>query len=270
MKRKPTLILVVCSIFFLMTAIVNVHSSNGISFWESRIKGNGVLTEKERGVMAFNAIQTKGAVDVIIADVTNAPIKVRGDENLVDLVETYVKDGVLYVQFKENQNYTSKLGLKVTVPNNGLINKITASGASDVIANGCIISDNMYISCTGSSDFIGNVKAKICEFKFSGSSDFKGNVEAEKCTVSCTGSSDCVISGKANECIMSMSGSSDFKGYGFVVNKLNCNASGSSDVQITCNEELSVTARGSCDVYYKGAAKVILKDISGSSSLKNR
>ena len=270
MKRKSTLISVVCSIFFLMTACVNVNSSKGFSFGESRIKGNGVLAEKERGVMTFNAIQTKGAVDVIIADVTNAPIKVRGDENLVDLVETFVQNGVLHVQFKENQNYTSKLGLKVTVPNSGLINKITAFGSSDVIVEGCIISDNMYISCTGSSDFKGSIKAKICELEFTGSSDFKGNIEAEKCTVSCTGSSDCVISGKVYECTISMSGSSDFKGYDFVVNKLKCNASGSSDIRITCNEELSVTARGSCDVYYKGAANVVSKQLSGSSSLKNR
>ena len=264
--KKTAFISILISIAILqMIACVNINTNGNI--FGKQIKGNGVLKEQDRGKMDFNAIDVRGSVDVIIADIEDAPIKVSGDENLIDSIVVYVKDGVLNAHFKENFGYSSKIGLKVTVPNNGKIDKIKAAGSSDVIVEGYIVADNISISCKGSSDFIGNIKATECELDFSGSSDFKGNVEATICKIKCTGSSDCIITGKADICDVSMSGSSDLKGYNFIVNKLNCHTSGSSDVQITCNEELSVHASGSSDVYYKGSAKVIHKHTSGSSDV---
>ncbi len=264
MKKVALISVMICSTIICMTACGNVIT-NGIG--SKNLKGNGIFKEKERGKMEFNAIDARGSIDVIIADVADAPIKVSGDENLIDSIDTYVKNGVLTVHFKSGYGYSSKSGLKVTVPNNGRINKITASGSSDVIVEGSIISDNMSIFCKGSSDFKGNIKAEKCELNFNGSSDFKGSVEAVTCNVKCSGSSDCIISGKADICDISMSGSSDFKGFDFVVEKLNCNTSGSSDIQITCNKELSVKASGSSDVHYKGTATVTSKNLSGSSDL---
>jgi hypothetical protein len=263
MKKTVLILAAIFSMLSYVAAGINIASERGI-------KGNGKFVEKERGVMEFTAVETRGSVDVIIADVANAPVKVSGDENLVDLIETYVKDDVLYVQLKNKQGYSSRLGLKVTIPNTGRINKITASGSSDVKVDGCLVSDNLLISCSGSSDFKGNIKATKCELNGKGSSDFKGSVEAESCIIKCSGSSDCIINGKANICEITVSGSSDFKGYDFIVNKLDCSASGSSDIKITCNEEISVRAGGSSDVYYRGNAKVISQHITGSSDLHNR
>ncbi|MDR0575655.1 MAG: DUF2807 domain-containing protein [Tannerella sp.] len=267
MKKTALTFMIVCSIIICMTACGNVIINGGIG---KSLRGNGVLREKERGNMEFNAIHARGSVDVIIADIAGAPVKVSGDENLIDSIEIYVKDGVLNTHFKSGYGYSTKLGLKVIIPNNGRINKIMASGSSDVTTEGCVVSDNMSISCKGSSDFKGNIKAEKCELNFSGSSDFKGNIEAATCNIKCSGSSDCIISGKADICDISMSGSSDFKGYDFIVEKLLCNASGSSDIQVTCNEELSVNASGSSDVLYKGSARIISAHLSGASDLKNK
>jgi hypothetical protein len=234
------------------------------------LRGNGVFAEKERSVMEFNAVDTRGSIDVIVSDEENAPVIVSGDSNLIDDIETTVINGVLTIQFKHKAGYSTRLGLKVTVPNTGRINRISASGASNVTAQGSLYTDNMTISCSGSSDFKGSIHATTCEFNFKGSSNFKGSIEAESCKINCSGSSDCHINGKSNSCNIILSGSSNLKGYDFVVNKLDCNASGSSDIQITCNEELSVRASGSSHVYYRGNAQVISKHLSGSSSLEHR
>ena len=267
--KKTTIISVIFSIAILqMTACVNINANSGIF---KNIKGNGVLKEQDRGKMDYNAVSVGGSIDLIIADVADAPIKVSGDENLVDAVEVYVKDGVLNAHLKKDfGGYTSKLGLKVTVPNNGRIKEITASGSSDVYTESVVVADNMSITCRGSSDFKGSIKAKECELNFSGSSDFKGSVEAETINVKCSGSSDCIINGKADFCKITTSGSSDFKGFDFIVNKLDCDTSGSSDIQITCNGEMKVRARGSSDVYYKGDAKIIESHSSGSSDIIKR
>jgi len=268
MKKTALISMMICSAVMLTTACGNVHVVNGIT--GKNLKGNGVLIEKERGKMDFRAINSSGSVDVIIADVADAPVKVSGDENLIDSIETYVKDGILNVHFKKGFNYSTERGLKVIVPNNGQINKITASGSSDVNIEGCVIAKDIYISGRGSSDVKGNIKAENCELNFKGSSDYKGNIETVTCKVDCSGSSDCIISGSADVCDISMSGSSDFKGFDFVVNRFSCSTSGSSDVQVTCNGELNVRASGSSDVYYKGDAKIISQHLSGSSDLKRR
>ena len=289
MKRTTLISIMICSIILNITACYGFNS--GEMFFAKNIKGNGIRKELDRGKMEFTAIETRGSIDVIISNSTDAPIKVSGDENLLEYVETYVKDGVLNIHFnnKAFNSFSSRIGLKVTVPNSGRINRIKASGSSDVSTEGTVVADNMSIMCSGSSDFNGNIKAVKCELFFSGSSDFKGNIIAEKCEIDCAGSSDfkgsieaktcllkfrgssdCNISGKADVCEMSLAGSSDFKGYDFVVNKLTCSASGSSDVKVTCNEELSVKASGSSDISYRGSAKIIDKQTSGSSDIRNR
>ena len=289
MKKTTLISIMICSIILNITACYGINS--GEMFFAKNIKGNGIRKELDRGKMEFTAIETRGSIDVIISKNTDAPIKVSGDENLLEYVETYVKDGVLNIHFnnKEFNSFSTRIGLKVTVPNNGRINNIKASGSSDVMTEGTVVADNMSITCKGSSDFNGNIKAGKCEINCSGSSDFKGSIVAENCEIDCSGSSDfkgsleaktcilkfrgssdCTISGKADVCEMTLAGSSDFKGYDFVVNKLTCSASGSSDVKVTCNEELNVKASGSSDVYYRGSAKIISKDTSGSSDVINR
>ena len=288
MKKTALISIIICSMILNLTACINISADNGIF---RGIKGNGVSKELDRGKMEFTAIDVRGSVDVIISNNADATIKVTGDENLVEYVETYVKDGVLNVHLnnKEIKSFSSRIGLKVTVPNNGQINNIKASGSSDVKVEGTVIADNMNISCKGSSDFIGNVKAGKCKIDCGGSSDFKGSVEAENCeiyctgssdfkgsvetttiSIRCTGSSDCNISGKADVCEISMTGSSDFNGYDFTTNRLTCSTSGSSNIKVTCNEEFEARASGSSDIYYRGTPKVKSLHSSGSSDIKNK
>jgi hypothetical protein len=267
LKKTALSSIVICSILFYITSCININIGNGFS---RLLAGNGVMTEKIRGVTDFDAIDVRGSIDVIISDRNDASITVSGDENLIDSIKTQVDKGTLNIYFKNGIGYTSKVGLRVTVPNNGHIKNIKASGSSDVTIEGCIMADDIYVSGKGSSDIKGNIKAGNCELNFSGSSDYKGMIEAANCKITCSGSSDCVISGNADICDISMSGSSDFKGYDFVVKKFTCSAFGSSDVQVTCTEELYAKASGSSDIYYKGSAKVMSVQTSGSSDLHHK
>jgi hypothetical protein len=117
-----------------------------------KIVGNGIPKEQQRDKMDFNALDTRGSIDVYISESSDIPITVSGDENLLDYVETYVKDGVLNVHFKNNYGYSSKKSLKVTIPNNGKINKINASGSSDVYIKERLVAGDMSITIRGSSD----------------------------------------------------------------------------------------------------------------------
>ncbi|MDR0507595.1 MAG: DUF2807 domain-containing protein [Dysgonamonadaceae bacterium] len=265
MKKTVLFMMMACSIMLVLPNCVHVvnSSANGLT-------GNGTAKSDDRGKMNFSAIKTSGAVGIVISEASDASVIVSGDENLIDNVETYVNDDILYVRFNKNGGYNSKLGLKVIVPNNGRINNISASGSADVLVESLLVADKLRVSCSGSSDFKGNIKASVCELTFSGSSDFNGSVEAAKVSISCSGSSDCTISGIADICKISAIGSCDFNGYNFIVNKCNAMASGSSDIQITCDGELTANASGSSSIYYKGAAKVVNKVSTGSSDIEHK
>jgi len=85
-----------------------------------------------------------------------------------------------------------------------------------------------------------------------------------------SGSSDSKISGRASKLKIDVSGASDVSGYDLVTDYCNVNASGASDIQVTVNKEISATASGSSDIYYKGSG--VMKEVrnSGSSTVKKK
>ncbi len=282
MKKAVLIFMMISSILACMTSCIANSTLN-----RKKLVGNGVITEQVREKMDFNAIRVGSAIKVFISDVTDIPVKVSGDENLLDYVEITVINGVLNIWFDKKFRYTSRKGIRVTLPNNGRIKKISASGASDVKVESILFGEHIDIENSGSSDFEGDIKAKtckinssgssdveadikaeMCKISMSGSSDFEGNIEAGNCNISCSGSADCELGGSADVCTISVSGSSDFEGYAFLVNKLKVDASGASSVEIYCREAIEVKASGASDVYYKGSARLIKKHLSGASTLR--
>jgi hypothetical protein len=132
-----------------------------------------------------------------------------------------------------------------------VLNKLVASGASDVYVNGVIKSDRL-------------------DIQLSGASDFKGAVNVNELNLDQSGSSDSQLSGRAARLKVELSGASDLKGYSLETDYCDINASGASDSQITVNKELSVHASGASDVNYKGAAVTREAHTSGASSVSRK
>jgi len=167
MKRILFISAIICSVIFCLTACMKNRGKP--------LDGNGILKEQDRGVMNFEAIDARGAFDVIISEISDAPVKISGDENLIDFIETNVKGGVLKIKFKHESysSYSSKTGIKITIPNNGQIKSIKTYGSSNIIIEGTLVADNLSISGNGSSKLNGNIKAENCRINCSGSTDFQ-------------------------------------------------------------------------------------------------
>jgi hypothetical protein len=104
--------------------------------------------------------------------------------------------------------------------------------------------------------------------EISGGSDFDGKVETDDLDIQASGGSDVDISGKAEKLTIDASGGSDFKGYELASDICNVEASGGSDVHVTVNKELSASASGGSDVYYKGTGLIRELKTSGASIKK--
>jgi putative autotransporter adhesin-like protein len=207
-----------------------------------------------RTVGSFHAIEVSNSIDLYLSQGNEEAVAVSAkDPKHISQIITVVEDGVLKIKLVNTGRIIWNTGnqqLKAYVSFKTL-DKLSASGSSDVYVDGAISSDNLSIH-------------------LSGSSDFKGSVKVNELSMDQSGSSDATISGHANNLTVHISGASDIKGYDLVVDNCTAHASGSSDLNITVNKELNAQASGSSDIYYRGSA--VIKDLhsSGSSSVSKK
>jgi hypothetical protein len=210
---------------------------------------------QKRNVDSFHAIEVSSSIDLVIKQGDEEGVAVSAaDVKLRDRIITSVENGVLRIWLNTNGVHwnwgwtNQKLKAFVSFKT---LDRLQASGSSDVYVDGAIKSNNLSIS-------------------LSGSSDFKGGIQANQLQLRQAGSSDAIVNGTATNADIHLSGSSDFKGYDMSVDVCNIEAHGSSDTHITVNKELSISNSGSSDVYYKGNAVLKESHSSGSSSISKR
>ena len=203
---------------------------------------------EKRNVSGFHAIEVSGGIDLYLSQGEEAVAVSASKTDYRDKIIAEVKDGVLKIWFDWKSNLkidwsNHKLKAYVSVKN---LDKLHASGGSDV-------------------DIDGTIKTTKLDMHISGGSDFNGKVESDDLVIEASGGSDVDISGKTARLTIDVSGGSDFKGYDLASDICNIEASGGSDVHVTVNKELSANASGGSDVYYKGNGLIRDLKTSGSS-----
>ncbi len=199
----------------------------------------------------FKAIKVSGGIDLYLSQSDNVAIAVSAaEERYKEFIRTDVEDGTLKIYYEgERFNWKNKR-LKVYVSFKTL-EKLNASGASDVVVTGTIESASL-------------------DMQLSGASDFKGAVKVDKLKMNLSGASDVRISGTARTVDIESSGASDVKGYELVTDYCNATASGASDINITVNKELNAHASGASDINFKGEGLIRDMHASGASSVTRR
>ena len=201
----------------------------------------------------FSAITVSGEIDLYLSQGDEDAVAVSASEPAYrDKIRTSVENNVLKIWFDgKGWNYNnSNKKLKAYVSFKD-INKLSASGASDVHVNGSIKGNELAIHLTGASDF-------------------KGTVDINKLSLNQTGASDITISGKASTVSIEAVGASSVKGYTLETENCTVRATGASDIKITVNKALTVNATGASSVSYKGNGVVKEVHSSGASSINKK
>jgi len=202
---------------------------------------------EKRNVSGFHAIEVSGGIDLYLSQGNEAVAVSASKMEYREKILTKVENGVLKIW------YDWKNGLKVDWGSRKLkayvsfknLDRLEASGGSDV-------------------DVDGSINVSKLDMEISGGSDFSGKVDIGEMKVGASGGSDVSISGKTTRLRIDASGGSDFSGYELSADVCDVEASGGSDVHITVNKELSANASGGSDVFYKGNG--LIRDIKTSSS----
>lgn len=234
--RKSLLILIVSLCIFNAQAQKTViHDANA---------------ELRAGVKGFHGIEVSNAINLYLSQGDAETVVVSApDAKWRDRIRTEVRDGILRIYLENNHFSLGNTKLKAYVSYT-LLDRLDASGASDIFVDGVITADNLDVTLSGASDFRGAVNVKELKMNQSGASDAR-----------ITGA----VSGTAS---FESSGASDVKGYDLVVQNCDVHASGASDIHITVNKDITADVSGASSVHYKGNGAVRELHSSGASVVK--
>ncbi len=221
--------------------------------WGDRVTGSGRSASEVRTVPAFEAVATKGSIDIVVRQGSPAQVQVDTDDNLLELLETVVENGrhgaTLQVRWKSGTSLRTRSDTQVTVTTPTL--KALAGSGSGDFSIGPLQTPSLRLSLSGSGDarFEGLVTDEF-NLSLSGSSDVRGNGQAGKLSISIAGSGDVdLINLRSEEASVSIAGSGDAK--------------------VHASKQLKISIAGSGDVVYTGDAAVSSR-VAGSGSIRKQ
>lgn len=201
---------------------------------------------------SFHEIKVSGGIDIYLSQSDKEAIAVSASEDKFKAnIKTVVENDILRIYYDGDKNWGGRNRKMVVYISFINLDKIDASGASDVTV-------------------AGSIKTTALKMIMSGASDFKGDVVVTSLDIDLSGASDIKISGSATSVNIESSGASDVKGYDLVTDMCSAKASGASDINITVNKELSAHASGASDIYYRGSG--IIKEVhsNGASTVAKK
>jgi hypothetical protein len=195
------------------------------------IIGNGAQRTVKRACPAFDAIDVAGALDVNISCQKPQGVSVSGDDNLVPLVHTQVRDHTLYIT---SGSYSTNAPIKITV-NTPNIGQITSSG-SNTIAVSNMDNDQLKIEDSGAGNIHLSGATDSLDVTSSGSSTITADsLTASQVTVDISGASKVTVgSVKSLSARVSGAGTVTYSGH---PQQLHSVVTGAGSVQDTSSDE---------------------------------
>jgi hypothetical protein len=231
MKQLLTLL----SVFALATCISCTYT-----------EGSGNTITENRKVEAFSKLRVNGSMDVTFTQSDVSSVTVKADDNIIELIETEVKDGELVIGFKPNVGSVNNTHIEVLVSAK-LMEELGVHGSGSITTTNKITPPNeLKITVVGSGDIDVTVNAPVVRTKVTGS----GTVD---------------VKGECANHEIALSGSGDVNAADLLGEKASIELNGSGNVNVFADVQLTVSVNGSGDVRYKGKCSVnSTKNGSGS------
>lgn len=176
----------------------------------NEVRGSGRAVTETRTVPEFASLDVSGAYRVEITVGTPQSVELSGDDNLLPLIRTELKDGALVVDSKENLNPAGELVLRVRVAD---IRRVESSGSSKITVRG-VKNERLFLDLSGSAKVEAEGQTGRLDVSISGSADVDTQaLQAEMVYVNISGSAAAkVAAAKSLDASISGSGSVRYKG----------------------------------------------------------
>jgi len=215
-----------------------------------KVKGKGDVVTETRNITGFTGIGLAVESQLRFIPDTIFRVELTAQENVLNVVETFVEGGVLVIKLEHNTVLGKHEEIQVLVHAPG-INLLDISGSGNITQTGNWISPSIRTSISGSGNLV------------------LGYLEAEEFSIYISGSgSVSAAGGSAGTGTLNISGSGGIDVLGVTADTVYANISGSGSMQLTAGKLLDATISGSGNILYDGNP-VVTTHISGSGTVRH-
>lgn len=233
---------------FLIFIVSSALLFSACGFDGKRISGNGTISFEQKTISDFKEVETGGNFDVYISEGELKPMKIEGDQNLLQYVEIEQTGDKLKIRTRDGYNLQSKEGIKIylTAP---VYKRIHVSGAGNIIGQRKL--DN----------------ASDLEVSVSGAGDITMDVDAPSIESSVTGSGNITLKGETKDLKLRLSGAGEAHCYELKAENTDVHISGAGSADVYASVKLEAHVSGAGSISYKGSPKTVNQQVSGAGSV---
>lgn len=256
----------------LFTLLVIASPLGFIISYGQGVSGNGNVVEKTRSIENFSGVSVKGGIDLYLTQGDENILILKTDENLQDHIITEVIDNSLKIYPKSNIKNAKEITVFLTFIE---LSAILAKEGSDVETTSTIDVEDLAVKCEEGSDLKLLIETKNLALKLNEGSDatIKGSannvaikasegsdlsLEATCETIACkiNEGSDVYLKGSCQSLTISATEGSDVDASGMECENCSIVANEGSDAQVYVTHSLTVIAKESSDISYKGNPEI--------------
>lgn len=227
-------------------------------------------------VGAFDHIQLNGSTDIIYTPTTGQQkLSLTLPDNLVDVVQVYVKDCTLFMEMKSSASVEigngSRVELYVAAP---MVESVTLNGSGDIsISSHAVSQKSLDLTINGSGDIDSkDIQSSALTATVNGCGDMNvGKITANQVQATVNGAGDLTVSAIQAECLnATVNGVGDLTAKGIQAKQATAAVNGMGDVHLMgCCEEANYELAGMGDISAKRlkAKKVTAHIIAGMGDI---
>lgn len=205
------------SFVIAFTAFTIVFAAVGCQYIGKGVRGSGNRKAEKRTLASFKSVEASGAFEVNIVCQQSQSFEIEGDDNLLPIIKTDVKDGNLRVYSNTQFSASRPIEIRISVPD---LEKYISSGAGDVHISG-VKNDQLVLSNTGATNIEASGQTKFVDIESSGAGNIETNeLHTERAKISVSGAANVeVYATQQLDVSVSGIGSVTYSGNPPVVNK---------------------------------------------------
>lgn len=252
-----------------------------------KIKGDRNVTIKQTYIDDFHSIIVDGDFSIEVVYNSKPSVSVEADDNLHEVIQFSVVDGVL--TFVETIRISSKKKLHITVNYGDLLSTIETRDDGEIRSLTSMELEDVTLVTADDSRAYLNINAKTINYKSSGKSKTRLNLTADTTKIELSDNSkldalinskvadfdlyqraDAVIEGKATSSVIRLDNSSNFNGPKFDVKTIDVSLENSSDLTITAMESITMAVSGDSEVYLFGSPAITITKFEDTAKLQKK
>lgn len=249
--------------FIALSLILSACNSIGVD----KISGNGDIQSETIDVDPFKDILSSGDFKVTLIQDTLWQVDVKGESNLIALLEIETNGTKLEVKPKKGYSFRQNYPIELIIHHNG-IQGYTHSGAGSIDL-GELNTDLLGVGISGSVVISGHIKADVVSFTISGTGTINTNLETDEMGVDISGTGDCVFAGNSDIGSFYVSGTADVMASELALKKADIRVSGSASMLLNVSEHIDAKISGVGHIEYYGDATVN-SNISGLGYVRHK